>query len=163
VVGDVVWDAGNIVVICRFSSITVQLLLIYCTVVNGFSPAILLRFAVIRLPGQGKHIKAYQPQRLAGYIYMSLPGPCRGSNSLQFSASGARNMGEVGNHTSFYFASIASIRASIPLYFRRCTMLSGARTGLADAGSCWQLLGRCWPASPASIADEPSKPSKHCR
>jgi hypothetical protein len=64
-------------------------------------------------------------------------------------------MGEVRNHTSFYCASIASIR----------TMLSGVRTGLADAGSCWADAGQqaqqaLWmsPASPASIADEPSKP-----
>jgi hypothetical protein len=28
---------------------------------------------------------------------------------IQFPASGARNMGDVRNHTSFYFASIASI------------------------------------------------------
>jgi hypothetical protein len=34
-----------------------QLLPLYCTVVNGFSPLFLLRFAVIRLPDQAERIK----------------------------------------------------------------------------------------------------------
>src|SRR6516165_9022365 len=72
---------------------------------------------------------------------MSLPGACRGSNSLQFNsiasitnsiqfpASGARNMGEVRNHTSLYF-SLYSLylayregRWDERRYFRRCTIL----------------------------------------
>ena len=71
----------------------------------------------------------------------SLPGACRGSNSLQFNsiasitnsiqfpASGARNMGEVRNHTSLYF-SLYSLylayrdgRWDERRYFRRCTIL----------------------------------------
>jgi hypothetical protein len=60
VVGAVALDAGNIERISLFSWLTMQLLPFYCTVVNDYliSPAVLLRFGVIRLPGQAERIKA---------------------------------------------------------------------------------------------------------
>jgi len=100
---------------------------------------------------------------------MSLPGACRGSNSLQFNsiasitnsiqfpASGARNMGEVRNHTSLYF-SLYSLylayrdgRWDERRYFRRCTILPATSASNICQASivCQQHLS----ASPASASN----------